>query len=152
MTLTFASAGGVAFDATDCTEQIIADVLELCERSQSDGALWPAERVLVTRVTLARNFLVVVSGEDGASVDLSGNASALGSWNLAGADLSSSKGNSGGFQCVGAGPILIGLYGTKWWKKLLGIDEPGPLSLSSPALAHTEDDFIELPARNAGFD
>jgi hypothetical protein len=147
MTLTFASAGGVAFDATDCTEQTITNVLGLCERIQSDRARWPDKFVLVTRVTLAQNFLVVISGEAGASVDLSGNASALGSWNLAGANFSLTEGNSSGYQRAGAGPILIGVYGFGWF-----VGPMHPLSLTPPVPEHTEEGFIEFAARNAAFD
>jgi hypothetical protein len=152
MTLKFANEGGVAFDATDCTEQTIANVLEVRERIESDRARWPDDFVLVTRVTLARNFLVVVAGKAGASVDLIGDASALGSWNLANAELSSSEGNSGGFQRSGDGPILIGLYGFNWWGKLTETGQMHPLSIAGSAPAATEQDFIEMPARNSAFD
>jgi hypothetical protein len=153
LTLSFANAGGVAFDAADCTEQTIANVLEVRDCIQSRRALWPSrDFVLITRVTLARNFLVVVAGVAGASVELSGDANALGAWNLANASVSSSAGNSGGYQRGGAGPVLIGLYGFNWWKWWTETGGIEPLSIGASTPAHTEQDFIELPARHAAFD
>ena len=149
MTLTFGNAGGIAFDAANCTEQTIANLLAVREGIQAQRDNWRAGFVLVTRVTVAASFLVVVAGQAGASVEVAGSADALGQWNLGKATISSAAGNQAGFQRTGDGPIMMGLYGFDWWNDLMG-GQMKPLSLTEPP--HSTLALKELPARSKVFD
>jgi hypothetical protein len=143
--LTFGSAGGAVFDALDCTERYISNLLEICTYVDRHRQDWPPHLKLATRITDAKRFVVLISAANGASVDLSGDAKALGSWNLADASIKISNEKNVGYEKTGNGPILVGLYGFGWFGTHLKV-------LSATEKMAPEAEFKELPARDHAFD
>lgn len=143
--LTFGSEGGAVFDAVDCTERYIANLLEVCTYVNQHRKDWPAKFKLATRITEAKRFVVMISAAKGASVDLSGNAQALKSWNLAHAGIKAGNEKNVGYSRTSKGAILVGLYSFGWFGRTLRV-------LSATEQVPPEVEFKELPARDAVFD
>jgi len=143
--LTFGKAGGAVFDALDCTDRYIKNLLAICTYVDTHRRDWPPHFTLATQTTVAKHFVVLVSAEDGASVDLSGRARVLNSWNLADASIKTSAPKNIGYERSGDGAILVGLYGFGWFGKRLKV-------LSATETMPPEAEFKELPARDPLFD
>jgi hypothetical protein len=143
--IAFGRAGGAVFDAEDCMERYIANLLEVRTFVERHRDQWPPQFKLATRVTAAKRFRVLISGAAGASVDVAGDAKARGSWNLAHAKVSISNEKNVGYQRTGSGAILVGLYGFGWFGKQLRTLSGGEVEPLGP-------EFRELPARDPSFD
>jgi hypothetical protein len=143
--LKFGKAGGSVFDALNCTEVYIKNLLEVRTHVEQHRDKWPPKFKLATRITKTDRFMVLISGASGASVDISGDAKALGSWNLAHASVSTSNQKNVGYERTGNGAILVGLYGFGWFGKSLKV-------LSFTAAMSPDPEFRELPARDPSFD
>lgn len=143
--LKFGKAGSSVFDALNCTEFYIKNLLEVRTHVEQNRDKWPEDFKLATRITSAERFIVLISGASNASVDISGDAKALGSWNLAHASVSTSNEKDVGYEKTGNGAILVGLYGFGWFGKTLK-------TLSFTSSVSPDPEFRELPARDPSFD
>ena len=143
--LKFGKAGSSVFDALNCTEFYIKNLLAVRTHVEQYREKWPEDFKLATRITSAERFMVLISGASNASVDISGDAKALGSWNLAHASVSTSNEKDVGYERTGNGAILVGLYGFGWVGKTLKV-------LSFTSSVSPEPEFRELPARDPSFD
>ncbi len=149
VTITFGQSGGVAFDAERCEEAVISNMLLVRSAIEARSEAWKPGYVMVSRVTTAQAYTVIVAAQSGASLVLKGSADALKSWNLAKAGISVAESNFGGYQRSGDGPILLGLYGFDWMLHLGGgAFKPKALTEAPPS----DDTFVELSARNPAFD
>ena len=142
--LTFGKAGGAVFDALDCTEHYITNLYEVTTYVDQHRDQWPAGFKLVTRITEAKRFIVLISGAEGASVDLSGDAKALESWNLAHTSITTSNEKNVGYERTGNGSILDGPLRLRMFGKNLRV-------LSATDKVSPEVEFKELPARHPFF-
>lgn len=143
--LTFGQAGGTVFDAADCTEIYIENLLDVRTYVEQNRDSWPKAFKLATRVTSAKRFMVMIADAANASVDITGDAKALGAWDLTHASISTANERNVGYRRTGEGAILVGLYGFGWFGGTLKV-----LSATEPM--HVAADFKELPARNPIFD
>jgi hypothetical protein len=143
--LTFGTAGGAVFDALDCTEIYVKNLLDVRTYVEQNRHEWPKGFKLATRVTNAKRFMVMISDAAGASVDITGDATALASSHLAHASISTANERNVGYRKTGNGAILVGLYGFGWFGETLRV-----LSAAEPM--HAEAEFKELPARDPIFD
>jgi len=145
ITLNFGEAGGTVFDAVNCTDVFIKNLLQVRTYIDQHRDKWPEDSILAARVTMAEKFIVMISSAANASVDISGDAKALGAWNLANANVTTSHDRNVGYNRTGNGALLIGLYGYHFLGKRIKV-------LSATESGGVESDFEELPARDPSFD
>lgn len=112
--VSFNREGGVVFHAIDSVEESIDDLLQVTQRLQKMRSKFE-DYVFVSHVEVAKRFTVLISQGAGASLKLKGETSAIEALNVADARVSIAESRGQIYQQRGDGPVLLRLYGFKWW-------------------------------------
>jgi len=114
--VSFDREGGVIFHALDCVEDSIDDLHSVAGQVEKLRAKL-SDFVFVSHVESARRFAVLVSQGAGAALKLKGDTSAIEALNVADASVSIVESRGQLYQRHGDGPVLLRLYGFKWWSR-----------------------------------
>jgi hypothetical protein len=114
--VTFNQEGGVIFHAVDGSRSSIENLSDVSAHVQRIRAEF-GDYVFVAHVETAKRFKVLVSEEAGASLKLKGDLSAIEALNVADAAVSVAETRGQIYEQHGNGPILLRLYGFKWWSR-----------------------------------
>lgn len=113
--LNFGFEGAVVFHAMDVRTSEIENLLAVRKYIAERSSEWPEDHLLVSHVEAASRFVVLVSSAANASVRLKGDVSAIQNFDVAHVGISILESQNLGYQRIGAGPIMLRLYGLNWW-------------------------------------
>lgn len=138
----FESKGGVVFHGINCEANTVKEMHFV--KFGIDRDSWPEGYVLVSEVTKANAFALIISKGRNAGIQLKGESSVLNALRIAEAGVEVIGANHQCYYQRGSGPVLLGLYGFKFFGstiKPLAPGDPGEFLRTPP---DSSDDFVEL--------